>query len=254
MCVEIPLGGRDVDQIVQQAFRSLPILEARGLSLKTVCLPVIGTGSAGLDVAGLVRPILQGAEWALGVCGSAERVLFVEMDSDRAEKMSNAMDDILGRVRINVANNLLGKEIKKQIRSKSERLEKSDYEARRVVEYLRRAVRDESRSADAGMAGRHLREYVTMRVLNLKSAMELKDHKQIFKRLRDEKQIAEWVISYLNLLRVFGNETVHHKTMNTYPQEIVENDVVACLFAIQRVLDFWFGWQEMRLVGSAEIA
>jgi hypothetical protein len=47
MCVEIPYGGLNANQLVQQAFRSLPMLEARGLLLNTICLPVLGTGGPG---------------------------------------------------------------------------------------------------------------------------------------------------------------------------------------------------------------
>jgi hypothetical protein len=58
-----------------------------------------------------------------------------------------------------------------------------------------------------------------------------------------KRQVAEWVISYLNLLHAFGNEAAHHKTQNTHPPEIDGHDLAMCLFAIQRVLDFWFGLQ-----------
>ena len=73
MCVEIPYGGPNASQIVQQAFRSLPMLEARGLPLKTICLPVLGTGRHGLIAEGVLQPILDGAQWALHVLKSATK-------------------------------------------------------------------------------------------------------------------------------------------------------------------------------------
>jgi hypothetical protein len=56
--------------------------------------------------------------------------------------------------------------------------------------------------------------------------------------------VAEWVISYLNLLHAFGNEAAHHKMQSTHPPEIDSHDLTVCLFAIQRVLDFWFGLRQ----------
>ncbi|SRR5258706_6290861 len=86
MCVEIPLGGSGADQIVQQAFRSLPMLEARGLPLNSICLPVLGTGLARLNVEDLLRPILDGAQWALRILKSLDRVKLVRMRDQQMAK------------------------------------------------------------------------------------------------------------------------------------------------------------------------
>ncbi len=244
MCVEIPFGGNGADQIVQQAFRCLPMLEARGLPLNNVCLPVLGTGSAGLNVEDLLRPILEGAQWALRVLKSAEHVHFVEINSQSANKLSDAMDSVLGRVKIIVATGVLVDAIQKEIRNQIEKLEVSDVEASRVVERLRKAISDGSRSADVGMAGRVLREYVVAHVLISEDTKKMTPF-DIMQSLR-KKLVAEWVICYLNLLHAFGNEAAHHKTQNTRPSEIDGDDLAACLFAIQRVLDFWFEWRSAK--------
>ena len=52
-----------------------------------------------------------------------------------------------------------------------------------------------------------------------------------YAKLRN-KRVARWVISYLNLLHTFGNETAHHKMQNTYPAEIDKGNVTACLLGI----------------------
>ena len=241
MCVEIPYGGDNASQIVQQAFRSLPMLEARGLLLKTICLPVLGTGGAGLNVEGLLQPILDGAQWALRVLKSVDRVCFVEINLERANKMSEAMDDVLGRVKVTIAKGVLVEAIRTEIRHQLEKLEATDQQASRVVERLRKAISDGSRSADVGMAGRLLREFVVAHVLSSEDAKKMTPFETML-GLR-KQLVAEWVICYLSLLHAFGNEAAHHKTQNTHPPEIDGDDLAACLFAIQRVLDFWFGWR-----------
>ena len=241
MCVEIPYGGVNANQIVQQVFRSLPMLEARGLPLNIICLPVLGTGSAGLNVEGLLQPILEGAQWALRVLKSADRVCFAEINLERANRMSDAMDDVLGRVKVIVAKGVLVEAIRTEIRDLLEKLDATDNQAGRVVERLRKAISDESRSADVGMAGRLLREYVVAHILSPEDTKKMTPF-ETMQGLR-KQLVAEWVISYLNLLHAFGNEAAHHKTQNTRPPEIDSSDLAACLFAIQRVLDFWFGWR-----------
>jgi hypothetical protein len=238
MCVEIPYGGINASQIVQQAFRSLPMLEARGVPLNTICLPMLGTGSHKLAIESVLQPILNGARWALHVLGSADRICFVEINMKRAKELSEAMDTVLGRVKVAIAKGAFAEAIRTEIRNQLEKLEQTDSRANRVVERLRRAISDGSRSADVGMAGRLLREYVVDNILSPDGGKKLAAY-EITQELRKQR-VAEWVISYLELLRSFGNEAAHHKTQNTLPPEIDGRDMAVCLFAIQRVLDFWF--------------
>jgi hypothetical protein len=48
--------------------------------------------------------------------------------------------------------------------------------------------------------------------------------------------------SYLNWLRVFGNEAAHHKNEQHIPAAIGSDDLALCPFAIKRVLDFRIAW------------
>ena len=230
MCVEIPYGGINASQIVQQAFRSLPMLEASGLPLKTICLPILGTGGHGLTIEGLLRPILDGAQWALRVLKSADRVCFAEINIDSASKMSDTMDDVLGRVKVTVAKGELVEAIRTEIRDQLERLDATDNQAGKIVERLRKAISDGSRSADIGMAGRLLREYVVAHILFPVDTKKMTPFETL-QALR-RQFVAAWVICYFNLLHAFGNESAHHKTQNTHPPEIASQDLALCLFAI----------------------
>ena len=155
------------------------------------------------------------------------------------------MDDVLGRVKVTIAKGVLVEAIRKEIHDQLEKLNATDTHAGKIVERLRRAISDGSRSADVGMAGRLLREYVVAQVLSPEDTKKMTPF-ETMQGLR-KKLIAEWVICYLSLLHAFGNETAHHKTQNTHPPEIDADDLAACLFAIQRVLDFWFGWKSPKM-------
>lgn len=49
---------------------------------------------------------------------------------------------------------------------------------------------------------------------------------EIMQELR-KRQVAEWVICYLNLLHAFENEAAHDKTQDIHPPEIDREDLVA---------------------------
>jgi hypothetical protein len=60
MCVQIPHGGSNADEIVRQSFRILPTLEAAKFPLRTICSPVLGAGLHGLNVSNAIPPIVGG--------------------------------------------------------------------------------------------------------------------------------------------------------------------------------------------------
>ena len=60
-----------------------------------------------MNVEGLLQPILDGAQWALRVLKSTDRICFAEINLERAYRMSEAMDDVLGRVKVAVAKGIL---------------------------------------------------------------------------------------------------------------------------------------------------
>jgi hypothetical protein len=128
--------------------------------------------------------------------------------------------------------------IRTEIRGQLEKLDTAENGAATLADRLYRAISEEGRSADVGMAGRLLREFV---VANLISPADIKKLTP-FETTQELRKllVAEWIISYLNLLHAFGNEAAHHKTQNTHPSEIAGHDLAVCLFAIQRVMDFWF--------------
>jgi hypothetical protein len=241
MCLEIHYGGANASEIMRQAFRSLPMLEGRGLLFETICLPVLGSGAHGLPTEELLPAILDGAQWALRVLRSADRICFAEINSERANMMSEAMDDVLGRIKVVAAKGTVVEAVRTEISSQLEKLIATDYNAVRVAERLRRAISEGSRSADIGMAGRWLREFVVAKVLFPDDIKKMTPF-EIMQGLR-KQLVAEWVICYLNLLHAFGNESAHHKTQITHPPEIEGHDLAVCLFAIQRILDFWLAWQ-----------
>jgi hypothetical protein len=57
--------------------------------------------------------------------------------------------------------------------------------------------------------------------------------------------VAEWINSYLAVLRIFAN--LAHKqqpvaTEKHLPPKISDQDLVVCLLTIDRILEFWFEW------------
>ena len=137
---------------------------------------------------------------------------FVEINLQRATAMSEAMDDVLGRVKVVVPKGLMVEAIRTEIRGQLEKLDTAENGAATVADRLHRAISEEGRSADVGMAGRVLREFVVANLISpagIKKLTPFETTQELRKLL-----VAEWIISYLNLLHAFGNEaaTTRRKT------------------------------------------
>ena len=53
------------------------------------------------------------------------------------------------------------------------------------------------------------------------------------------RDVADWMITYIHTIRVFGNLVAHETKPNTIPTEINHKDVVFFSFALNRFLDLY---------------
>jgi hypothetical protein len=163
----------------------------------------------------------------------------------RHEKLKIAMDQALHRARVTMPKSLRADDIRERIQEWPKKFEWIDPELAIVLASLRDEVCGDGRASQIGIAARHIREHVIGQVLHA-AAMKLhmNDH-AAFKELKS-RNIAPWVIGYLNLLRPFGNEEAHRQqgpaTRN--PPQLVDHDLIVFLLAIDRILDFWFRFRE----------
>jgi hypothetical protein len=240
MCVEIPPGGKGANRIVQDAFLSLPLLEARELELSTICLAILATGDHGLVPQQMITPILTGAAWVLRNIESAHLVCFVVRKEERAKTMSDAMNAELGRISVVLPKNELVDSIRRRIIDRLETIQTLDPKMNKDV--LAAKLSRNSTSEQVGLAARDLRTYVIEQILGPTKLERDAEYKAL-----KSKHVAEWIISYLNLLRTIGNETAHEpmdrrKSESRRPRRLERGDLALCLFAIQIVLDFWMDW------------
>jgi hypothetical protein len=242
MCVEIPLGGRGANRIVEDAFFSLPLLEARGLVLSTICLPILATGDHGLNAQQMIAPILKGSAWALRNLDSVERVCFVVRTEERARMISDAMNAELERPSVALPKSDLVDSILRDIPDRLEKIAKLD--PHRNFGALGAKLSRDSTSEQIGMAARQLRDDIITQIMN--NRRNGQDRNAEYNALKSEG-VAEWIISYLNMLRTVGNETAHEpmdrrKLESRLPPKLDRGDLALCLFVIQIVLEFWTDW------------
>jgi hypothetical protein len=231
------MSREKAEWIAEQAFRVLPILEARNIPLATICLPVLGAGSQGLPAEKLVPAIIKGAKWALENLNSTRCVYFVDNDKNRYEKLKNVMDQTLERARLTLPRSPRADDIRKSFDEWPNRFVKSDAHLAATLANLRTALRSDSSAPAIAHAARLIREHLLKQILSNKSVKL--SHDNLYHELK-KRRVAEWIISYLNVLRIFSNDQLHEQDETRFPPRVFAEDLFVCLLTIDRILEFWF--------------
>jgi hypothetical protein len=239
-CAELRGSGLPVATILDNVFVALSVLEAKQIPVRTVALPVLGAGSQGLSAEPVANELIHAAKRYLMRANSAESVLFVEIDSRRADQIGEAMDAALGRVNAIVPSAQLLHSVRGDLTHsvcEADDLFQPDKIALRD-DWLRLLTGTDVRVSELGMLGRRLVELVVSRV-DGRSAGKL--HERIY-ALEKHHNVAPWVCGYMHVLRHLGNEAAHEgHSVGREPPFIEEADLALSLLCIERLLDFWRG-------------
>ena len=238
ICVETVRGPENIRSTLENVFVFLALLEAKGIALSTIALPVLGAGNQKIDPAPVIGTLVPSALSHLERSLATERILFVAYRSADAEMFSVAMDEHLGRIKIVARNGPIEEGLKKELDRLLTRA--ASLPADRVPPHLadlrRSIMSEESRALEIGISSRRLVEFIVGRLLRRKSRGDLLHD---IEGLADAG-VAPWIRSYMHTLRVIGNEQAHVRNVETrHPRHITDRDLTACLFCVQRLLDFW---------------
>jgi hypothetical protein len=166
----------------------------------------------------------------------------VERDAQKANALSRAMDNVLGRARVLIPKSDLIRGIRQDILRRIETiLSLSKSTNAQLFFDLRRIIASEdSRSFEIAIVSRRVVELI------VRSIAAATAGRPLMNAIEDLSQhgVADWIRSYMHTVRIFGNESAHEKCKDKRsPAMITEADVALCLFCVLRILDFWIDRQ-----------
>jgi hypothetical protein len=173
-------------------------------------------------------------------------VLFVVHSEELARQLSEAMNDALERVRVVLPKGTFVESVRREI---ADRIQASDriLEKRRppAFDELSRIVSNpESRSFELAIASRRCVEFIANDILAEGQQGTLFAKLERIRKSSDVG-IAEWIIMYMHVLRVLGNEAAHGQvTVTRIPPIVHEADLELCLLCVRRLLDFWLDFKK----------
>jgi hypothetical protein len=237
MCLEL-IGGRlPVSDVIENIFLGLSILDAKGVEVASVAMPLVGAGSQGITPESVMAALLPAARKALSRLPCLTTIRFVEIDPGRVAALDQAMNNLLGRSKVTLPKSQLIGSLKTEIvTSLDSAAHFSPTAQSRLFDDMRRILGGETaRSFEVGLLGRRLAEFVADDLLGgskIDLVMKIKNLGPL--------GVAPWIRGYMDTLRLLGNESAHEQSGHKrVPSYVSEEDLAVCLFCIQRILSFW---------------
>lgn len=250
VCVEIVGKAVSIEEALENVFATLLVLEAKGIPIATVAMPLLGTGAQALDAEPVAKALIHHAQHFMDRSGSTSRLMFVEIDGGKATAIAEAMDRILGRIRVSLPHARLAEALRQDVLDRWQQARNLfPIEADALHnEWVRLLQQPEVRAAEMGVLSRKLVELIL--------TQRGQSHQSLAKRIRafeETGEVAPWICGYMHVLRHLGNEAAHDNAYSSTrrPTAIAPEDLVAGLFCVRRLLEFWIDYPHPSVVGSS---
>lgn len=237
ICLEIIGMDFTLGELLENLFSVISILEVRKMKVESIALPILGTGNQMLELNKVIPILLESSLDFLKHAKYLEKIIFVVRNEEKAVLLNSKMNEFLGREKIKTPNGPLVENIKQEIIREITKINSFQSQIQVFVD-LERIILSDFQAYDLGGISRKVVEYI------LNDFIPLKEQKfELYKKIDSLKgyvNAAQWIVSYLHMLRIFGNESVHEKTEKDITPEYIDvNDLTLCLFCLQRILHFY---------------
>lgn len=243
LCAEFVGGKFDLGEVIENVFVVLSMLGLKGVRTQTLALPALGAGNQQQSLSVVIKALLDSSQKHMNHSPHLKRVLFVEYNKERADELDRAMNDTLGRVKVVLPKGAAFDGVRREILATIEEAAALAGPANReLFNHARRLIgADDTRSFELGIIARRLVEFMVDDLLRDRGKFDLFGKIDALRKLK----IADWIMSYMHVLRVLGNEAAHEKDRESRkPASIVEADMALCLYCLHRLLEFWVDFRD----------
>lgn len=234
-CLEIKGTSFSIEESISNLFTVLTICELKGIGIKSVALPLLGTGNQKIHPSEIVESLIHLSLDFLKHSRYIEKIIYVAYDDANAKILRSEMDRILGRSQIVIPKGESIEKLKLDIKHEIERIRNLGVDAEPFRNILDAFKRSDSSAYEFGSTSRKVLEFVIDTLIKPELSISLFAKIGILNR----SKIAKWYIQYFHLVREFGNVNVHHDIVSKIPADMQIEDVEICLSALLRILIFF---------------
>ena len=236
------------EEAISDLFGTIALLNYKNITANTIAMPLIGAGFQENSIESVLPFLIDKAINSLNTNTNLNTIYFVEIDSKKAQLIDNAINSILNRsaeklefvfddpLVFKLLENTLAKLIVIQQSNKAFQTNKT------ISNLVEKITKKELRFFELGVLCRKLLEILIPMISKKKSDKYI----SIFEHLNElkTKNIADWMITYLHTLRVFGNFVAHEDNSNEIPNHMEKVDVIVYAHSLNRFLDFYISYNQ----------
>jgi hypothetical protein len=236
ICVEITGTNQTFEGAIKNMFSAISVLEIHGDKNYCIALPLLGAGNQKVNKKTVIKSIIENSLEFLRFSRYLNKVIFVVDSNQSAEEFNKEMNISLGRNKIETPKGQLVELIRLDVtKTLDSLLNKAPDNL--ILKDLRRVINSDFKSFEFGAISRKVLEFI-LNDLNPETKKQFELYKKI--DALASKSVALWVLSYMHIIRVFGNEAVHNKEKEArVPDSVKAKDLEIGLYCLQRILEFY---------------
>lgn len=224
-------------------FATVAVAELKGMGIRTIIMPLLGSGDQAISYELILRCIIDEAKKAMKTIAGLERIIFCEISEHKARRMFEELDKVLKRAALEFTEEqrrVTIQPIFEDLKTVMFRLSKHSDSAPHVQAIINGwhdslAVTGFEPKTFAHFCRTFMENFLYHHGWKKKYKG---DAGKIIVTLVEDHNFAPWVASYLHILRVTANHYLHVEK-KYLPPEIQFKDILIALISLLRIVEFW---------------
>lgn len=243
LCVEIIGSELPIQEVFENLFATIALLQSKGIKIQSIAMPLLGSGEQGIPRLKIIGALMPLCKEALSGSPHLKSITFAERKLEKAKEVDIAINEHLGRKELILPKDKIMESLRDDILNLSSQATHNNPKTKLFLEIQDVFRRPDLRSFEAGVLARRLIEFVVDDLIRSSGGSPGTD---LFKKIETlhNRNIAQWISSYMHVLRIFGNESAHERNRDRNPSELTKNDFIISLFCLNRVLQFWLDFKK----------
>jgi len=236
------------EEALADLFGTIALLQYKNLNVSNIALPILGAGYQKNSIDAILPNLIEKAIDSLNSNTSLNTIYFVENDNEKAQLIDETINNYFRRGSDKlelvfddpILVNSLELILKKLVQIKNN----SFYNNKTIKNLINKINNKNLRFFELGILCRKLEELLLADISDLKSG----NYVSLFDYINDlkSKNVAEWMITYLHTIRVFGNFMAHEGESSSIPSQMEKSEVVVFTHALNRLLDFYINFKNSK--------
>lgn len=236
------------ENALSDLFGTIALLHYKNIQATSIALPVLGAGYQKNSIDAILPQLIEKVIDSLHTNPALNTIYFVEINKEKAQLIDTTINSYLNRgndkLELVFDDPLLVNSLELILTKLVQIKNNSFYNNRTITNLIGKINNKNLRFFELGILCRKLQELLLADITDLKSD----NYITLFEYINDlkSKNVAEWMLTYLHTLRVFGNFMAHEGESTNIPSHMEKTEVIVFTHALNRLLDFYIDFKNTK--------